>query len=111
DSRKYVLALLKEDPGTVLVTNLEHWFYADPSVDRSRIRRLMGMRASYVSGPARILIMAEEQVEAPVDVLYTSGERGDFKRVDYFENLPNLRLLKKFPAENVKVLEARIPEG
>jgi len=113
-SRNYVLALLKDEPNTVLVTNVEYWFYADPSVDWSRLHRLRsrvrGWRASYIRGPARILIIAVEPFEAPIDVLF-AWESARWQRVDYFERLPTLRLLKKFPAESVKVLELRVPDG
>jgi hypothetical protein len=111
-SRRYVLDLLKDEPGTVLVTNLEHVFYADPSVDRSRLHGLLGLRASHVSGPARILIMAKEPSETPTDALYYwFDEKGVPRRAHYFDDLPNLRLLRRFPAENIKVLEARLTSG
>ena len=108
-ARRYVLALLKEKPDTVLVTNQEQWYYSDPSLDRSRLHSLAGLRASYVSGPARILIMAgEPPFEEPVEALY---ELGKIRRVGYFEHFPDLHLLKRFPEEHVKILEARIPDG
>ena len=110
-ARRYVLDLLNDEPSTVLVTNLENWYYADPSVDRSRLHCLLNLRASYVSGPARILIMAREPFEAPADALYSFSESGVPRRVNYFEGLANLRLLRRFPGENVKILEVRIPDG
>ena len=109
EARRYVLALLKEKPDTVLVTNQEQWYYSDPSLDRSRLHSLEGLRASYVSGPARILIMAgESPFEEPVEALYSLGK---IRRVGYFEDFPDLHLLKRFPEEHVKILEARIPDG
>ena len=71
--------------------------------------RFEGLRASYVSGPARILIMAgESPFEEPVEALYSLGK---IRRVGYFEDFPDLHLLKRFPEEHVKILEARIPDG
>jgi hypothetical protein len=113
-ARGYVVDLLKEEPETVLVTNLERWYYADPSVDRSRLHRLEGLRACYVTGPAHILIATVDPPGAPPDAIYAPywpGYKGRLRLVNYFEHLPNLHMLRRFPEENIKILEARVPEG
>jgi hypothetical protein len=111
-AREYVLALLKEQPDTVLVTNRENWFYADPGVDRSRLHRILRLRASYVSGPAHILIVATDpRGDVPEEALYFFLEDGKPRRLDYFEGRLDLHMLKRFPAESVKILETWIPEG
>ena len=33
------------------------------------------------------------------------------ERADFFQQVPDLRLLKTFPDENIKILEAWIPAG
>ncbi len=110
-SRKYILALLKNDPTTVMVTNRPNQFYADPTVDWSRLHRLYRFGPRYVSGPAKILIVAEDPFETPLGVLYRYTSEGTLRRMDAFENFPGLHLLKRFPEENVKVVEARVPAG
>jgi hypothetical protein len=110
-ARRWVLDLLKQEADTVLVTNREHWFYADPNVDRSRLHRLERMQASYVSGPTRILILASDPEGAPADALYWFTSHAKPRRVRYFETLPDLRLIRTFPEENIKILEARVPTG
>ncbi|MEY2537060.1 MAG: hypothetical protein QOG67_800 [Verrucomicrobiota bacterium] len=110
-ARNYVADFLKKNPETVLVTNHEEWFYPDPGIDQSRVRRLKGLRATYVSGPAHILIAVQDYSVGPLQSVSWFEHYGQVRRGDYFRNLPEIRLLKKFPEENVKVLESRIPEG
>lgn len=112
-ARGYVIELLKDEPETVLVTNLERWYYADPGIDRSRLHR-QSLRASYVTGPAHILIVTVDPPGAAPDAIYAEywpGYKEKLRPVNYFEHLPDLHLLRRFPEENVKVLEARIPDG
>lgn len=112
-AREYVVALLKDKPDTVLITNRENWFYADPAVNRSRIRRIEPcekLQASYVSGPAHILITASD-LGGPLQELHWFSTTGKPLRVDCFETLPDLHLLTKFPDEKVKILETWIPDG
>lgn len=113
-ARRWVLDLLKQEPGTVLLTNLPQWFYADGRVDRSRLHRFDGvevLRSSYINGPARLLIMARELEGTPDEELYWFTDQNKPRRVRYFDPVPDLRLLRRFPEENIKVLEARLPAG
>jgi hypothetical protein len=109
--RTYVVALLKDEPDTILITNRENWFFADPTVDRSRVRRLWGLRSSYVKGPARLLIVADDPLGSPLQAFYWVTSGGKLEPTNYFEGLPDLRLITKFPEERIKILEARIPDG
>lgn len=110
-TRSYVVALLKDKPGTVLVTNRDDWFYADSTLDRSRIRRLKDLRATYVSGPAHILIAVEDYVGGPEQAVSWYPHYDRLLRADYFQHVPGIRLLRKFPEENFKILEVWIPDG
>jgi hypothetical protein len=109
-ARSYVLALLKEEPGTVLVTNREQWYFAEPRVDRSRLHSLQHLQASYISGPARILIVAVDPQDVAREGLYWFAEIGKPRRVDYFDRL-DFRLIRRFPEENLRILETRVPDG
>ncbi len=113
-ARGYVAKLLKDEPETALVTNLERWYYADPGMDRSRLHRLESLRASYVTGPAHILIVTADPPGAAPEAIYAiywPGYKGKLRPVNYFEHLPNLNLLRRFPEENIKILEMRVPDG
>ena len=110
-ARDYVLALWREEPNTILVTNEPHWFYADPTVDRSRLHRIQGMQAKYVTGPVRIVIAAADPFPVPDTALYWYGTFGNAYQVHYFESVPDLHLVRRFPDENIKILESRIPAG
>ena len=110
-ARQYVVRLVREKPGTVLVTNEEEWFYADPDLDQARIRRLKELRATHVTGPAHIVVAVHDYCGGPVESLCWYGHYGAILKGDYFSNLPGLHLLEEFPAENIKVLEASVPEG
>jgi hypothetical protein len=110
-ARAYAIELIKRQPDTVVVTNHEEWFYGDPSVDGSRITRLKDFRATYISGPAHILIVAEDFSGGPPEAVSWWTHYAQLMRADFFEQVPNLRLLKRFPEENIKILEASIPSG
>ncbi|MFL6514014.1 MAG: hypothetical protein ACJ8M1_03230 [Chthoniobacterales bacterium] len=110
-ARAYALEQIKHKPDTVVVTNHEEWFYGEPSVDGSRITRLKDFRATYINGPARVLIVAEDFSGGPPEAVSWWTHYGKLMRADFFKEVPNLRLLEKFPDENVKVLEAWIPAG
>jgi len=110
-ARTYAVELLKEQPDTAVVTNHEEWFYADPGVDRSRITRLKDFRATHIDGPAHLLVVAEDYSGGPVEGVSWYTHYGKLMMADFFQHVPNLRLLKRFPEENVKILEAWIPAG
>ncbi len=114
-ARTYTARLLKEQPDMILVTNRESWFYADPTLDRSRIYRIetpQYFRAGYISGPAHVLIVALEPQEHLGEELHLfTAWAGQPERANYLERLPGLHLLRRFPEENINILEARIPDG
>jgi hypothetical protein len=113
-ARTQAVTLLREQPDTILITNREFWFYADPTLDRSRIFRIEipgTFRASYVSGPARILIVALDPLGGRGEDLFLFTAWAKPERADYLERLPDLRLLARFPEENIKILEANVPAG
>jgi len=105
-ARRFVMGLLKEQPDTLLLTSQEQWFYADPTVDRSRLfyLRCGQLRSKYLSGPARIVILASDEGE-PQALWYAH------RRAACFDQLPTLHLLQRFPEERLKVLETHVPAG
>ncbi len=109
--RSYIAGLFRESPGAVLVTNHEEWFYCDPTLDQSRIRRPKDMRAEYVSGPARIIIAIQDHSPGPLTSVAWFGHYDQRWVADYFEELPAVRLLKAFPEEQIRVVEAIVPLG
>ena len=106
--RAYIINLLKADPATVLVTNHEEWFYAEPGIDRSRIRRPKDLRATYVSGPARIIIAIQDHEPGPLTRVAWFGHYDQRWIADYFDEITDIRLLKTFPDEQIRVVEARV---
>jgi len=110
-AREYVVGLLREHPETILVTNRENWFYAEPDIDHSRLHRLEDLRSSYVTGAARIVILAEESAPSADTSLQWYRSWGKAVPAHYFESVPGLHLLRRFPEENIKILEAEIPAG
>jgi len=110
-ARTYAIELIKQNPDTVLVTNHEEWFYGDPNVDGSRITRLKDFRATYISGPSHLLIVAEDYAGGSIEAVSWYTHFGKLMRADYFQQVPNVRLLKRFPEENIKIVEAWIPAG
>jgi hypothetical protein len=109
--RAYILSLLRENPGTVLVTNHEEWFYAEADLDQSRIRRLKDLRAIYVSGPARILIAIQDHALGRLTRVSWYGHYDKRWTADYFENLSDVHVLQTFPQEEIRVVEAIVPAG
>ena len=110
-ARQYVLSLLKQQPDTILVTNRPHWFYADPEIERSRLHRLEHFKSSHVTGPTRILVMVLDPFPTPDTALYWLTSYGKAKPAPYFEPVSDLHLIRRFPDEKIKVLEANIPAG
>jgi hypothetical protein len=110
-SRNYLIKLLREEPNTVLVTNVEQQFYADPEIDRSRVHRLQGLNSPCVSGPTRILIFVAEPFEGPIESLYWMDAGGKPRPANNFAGVSDLYLVKRFPEEKIKILEWRVPAG
>jgi hypothetical protein len=109
-ARKYLLDVLQADPTARLLTSFERWFYAEPTIDRSRLTRL-SLRAAYVTGPARILIATEDTGGDPLERIDCNTPYKKRQRPDYLTRLPGLHLLRRFPDEKIKVLEANVPPG
>jgi hypothetical protein len=111
-ARSFLIDLLKENPDTILLTNVENWFYADPTINRSRLHRLepcQQLGELYLTGPARIVVLARDYREVqPIEFAWTSVT-GQRQRAECYEKIPGFQLVKRFPDENLKVLEARIP--
>jgi hypothetical protein len=109
--RAYIIDELTKNPGTVLVTNHEEWFYAEPEIDQARVRRLKDLQASYVSGPAKILIAIQDQAPGTLTDVAWFGHYDLRWTAEYFRNLRDVRLLRTFPSEEIRVVEARVPAG
>jgi hypothetical protein len=107
--RQRALELLQANPEAVLVTDQPQWFYAEPKVDRSRVHRLGDMQSTYVSGPAEIYVVALDLPGEATEDLHWKTVDGKLRRADDLAQLRNLRLLTRFPAERMKILEADIP--
>jgi len=112
-SRAFVLDLLKQHPEALLLSSRCALFYPDPLIDRSRLSEincnLLG-ESKYLSGPAHIVLVTFDQGE-PQDLWYYSGNNrhNGHSRASCFEQLTDIRLLRSFPGEGLKVLEARVP--
>jgi hypothetical protein len=113
-ARQLVMRLLKERPDSLLVTSTGDWFYWDAAVDQSKLHELNceTVQATYLSGSARIVLLTFD-VGQPRELWYYRGNgiHGSLHRADCFERLPNLNVLQRFPAENMKVSEARVQAG
>jgi hypothetical protein len=113
-ARRFVLEQLKADPNALLVTSTGGAFYWDPAVDASRIHdaNCVGSGPRYVEGPARILIFTFDD-GAPDQVWRYTGNStlGYRARATCFEQLPNRRLLRRFPDEGMRVIEASVARG
>jgi hypothetical protein len=111
-ARNLALTIMKAQPDAILITNVEHWFSADPEMDHSRMQRwepCARLRATHVSGPARVIVLARDHGGPPEELQWSGPHR--LQRVDCLERLPALRLIQRFPDEQLKVMEARIPQG
>ncbi len=112
-ARRYVSEAMTARPDTVLITNAEHWFYADVEVDRSRVHRVEScsqLRAQYVAGPTHLLLLVKDLGGLPQEILWF-GPYGERHRAACFERLPPLKLVRRFPDEELKLLETEIPAG
>ena len=117
-ARQFVMERLKEQSNTLLLTSrdLWKWFMVDPAVDQARLYSLTcaryRLKAQYLSGPARLVILSFDNGEPQELWNYlshaTSGRR---ERADCFERLPSRHLLQRFPEEGLMVLETHVPAG
>jgi hypothetical protein len=110
-SRQYTLQLMQKTPGAVLVTDEPQWFYAEPNIDRSRIHRLGDIRSTYISGPTKIFVLAQDFPDGGITDLYSMTTDGKRTHSNELTPLDNLSLLKRFPAEQMKLLTAEVPSS
>ena len=109
-ARAFVLGLMQADPKAILITNREQWFYADPEADRSRIMRwepCVSLRTTHVSGPVRLLIFERDSAESAAHVRWPDRPA---PRLACWPELP-VKLLQRFPDEQLRVLEADVARG
>jgi hypothetical protein len=111
-SRNYVLGMLKERPGAVVMTSRTMTFRWDPNFDRSRLLdpSCDSGAPSYVSGPVDLILVTFDLGE-PLDVWKYGGMRGSAVPLDCLEALPGLKLMARFPVEGLKVLRTRVESG
>jgi hypothetical protein len=117
EMRQYVLALLKDTPDAILITNFEHLFWAEKSIDQSRIIRIPTCRqlsGTELRGPQKVIICAIDECDGEfysvVDVA------GKLELVECMKNFGEMRLIKSFkenifPATKIKLLTLDLPEG
>jgi hypothetical protein len=113
-ARQYVLRQLQDDPAAVLVTSKAAAFFWDPAVDASRLHdaNCGGSEPRYFEGPAKILIFTFDE-GGPDDVWRYDGNStlGYRARATCFERLRDRRVLRRFPNEGMKLLEATVARG
>jgi hypothetical protein len=113
-ARRFVLEQLKKDPNALLVVSAGGAFYWDPAVDASRIHdtNCGGSEPRYFEGPVRILIYTFDEGEPDQVWRYSGNSTLGFRtRATCFERLQDRRLLRRFPDEHMKVLEASVARG
>lgn len=111
-SRNFVVAYLRDSPNTFLLTNFGSWFFADAKVNQSRVRAIApceAWRGTQIVGPASMLLFLDDSGGPWRDVYYQRSAR--MYRCHCLETVPDLRLLRRFPEEETKVLVADIPDG
>jgi hypothetical protein len=112
--RRFVLEQLKADRNALLVMSTGGAFYWDPDVDASRVHETNcgGSEPRYFEGPVRILIFTFDEGEAGEVWRYNGNSTLGFRaRASCFERLPDRRVLRRFPDEGTKLLEARVAAG
>lgn len=113
EARRYVVDYVRENPDTLLLTNMEHWFYAERDVDLARVHRIVPcswLEKRYLTGPARVLILVHDEGGPPLEFAWNYFS-GTAEHCECYERIPNLRLLRRFPEEETKVLEAKLSAG
>jgi hypothetical protein len=112
--RRFVLEQLKADPNAVIVMSAAGAFHWDAAVDASRIHEAVceGAQPRYFEGPVRILIYTFDEGAADEVWRYSGNSTlGFVSRAPCFERLPGRRLLRRFPDERMKLLEANVAPG
>jgi hypothetical protein len=112
-ARRFVLDIMSSQPETMLITSYENWFYAAPDADHSRIQRMevcSALRATHIDGPARVLLLVSDTGGAAEELPF-SEFRERTQRPECLERLPAITLVRRFPDEQLKVLESTIREG
>jgi hypothetical protein len=112
-SRNYVLGMLKERPGAIVMTSRTMAFRWDPNFDRARLLdpSCDADAPSYVNGPADLIVVTFDRGE-PLDLWAYGGVGGTSPvPLDCLEALPGLKLMARFPVEGLKVLSARVESG
>jgi hypothetical protein len=111
EARNFVKQLLAQRPGSLLVMSKGAWFYWDPALDQSRIHEVdcNYWKASFINGPAHIVILSAD-IGRPEQAWYYGGG-SSFVHADCVARLPGVRLVRRFPGEGVKVMEAQIDAG
>ncbi len=112
EARRFVLEQMRNDPAAVLITPREAWFYAEPTIDRSRIMRSEvcadSPQSTHISGPVRFLILEADQATDPQRVQWPDG---DFPGHECWPQLPAVELVRRFPDERLRVLQVNIRVG
>lgn len=114
--RKYVVEKLQQEPHIQVLTNFESLFWADSTIDRSKIHRISEchkIAGQKIVGPKTILIAAVDKGD---NKFYSVNEYGNTIFVPCIKNLGEMTLLetlheKIYPATKIKVLLAEIPHG
>lgn len=109
-ARSAALEAMRADPRARLITTREHWFYADPGVDRSRIMRwdrCEALSATHATGPTRFLVLV---LDAEPFRALTSPVR-EVPPQECLARLPGFTMLRRFPEEGLLFMETRIPAG
>jgi hypothetical protein len=109
-ARNYTLSALEADSSARLITTREHWFYATPEADPSRIMRWESCQTllpTHVTGPIRLYFLVWDR--EPYAELESSAR--SMENADCLARLPGFRLVRRFPDEGLKLLEVVVPEG
>jgi hypothetical protein len=110
-SRQFAMDLMRDDREARLLTVRPMAFFWDPAFDQSKLYELSceGLKATHLTGPARFIIITFDE-GGPEELWYYMGNgiTGGIFRADCFKALPEVRVLRHFPTEGLKVLEARV---
>ena len=113
-SRQYVLGLLQERPGAVVMTSRTMTFRWDPNFDRAKLLdpSCAPDAPSYVNGPVDLIVVTFD-LGGPLDLWSYGGMAMAANAVplDCLEALPGLELKARFPGEGLKVLTAHVESG
>ena len=112
-ARQFVMEKLRQHPGSLLLTSRSAEFVWDPKVDNSRLHfaACYTLLAKSVSGPATVIIHSFD-IGQPQELWSYIGTpyAGRHQREECYDRLPS-RVLHRFPAEGIKVLQVDVPPG